>query len=565
MISYQIILYLSINKRYPMKRLINQGNRMDIIKEKIGSNNFLLYSLKNKELIDPETIVKSWNNNTFKYPINNEIKNIKGFRSAQLGALFSIKSYWTIKKEPATIVMPTGIGKTETMIATVISECRNKTCVIVPSDLLRMQTSDRFCTLNKLREIKAIDDNFLSPIIGLLKSNPKNKNNLYTIINSCNILITTCNLLNKMSEKTLSEFSSNFDTLIIDEAHHIPAKSWEKVIKQFKKCKCLQFTATPFRKDGKKIKGEIIYNFPLKLAQEQHFFKEFEFHGVEEFDAEKKDFVVAKKAVEILNRDIEILKFPHLLLVRVSTQKRAQELYNNIYNKFYSEYNPVLIISSNDQNANREALNKVKKGTSKIIICVNMFSEGIDFPELKICAIHDKYKSLPITIQFIGRLARAKSNLGKASVIANTIDDDTNKAIEELYSQDSDWNQILRNVSDEKIEKELSIQKLSKGFKGNEIIPISNIVPKISMFIYRTSLKEWNINNLDKLFKKSTFNIQQNNDEKILLITELNKNKVGWTTSKDINNSDWNLHLLYWNEEKQIYFINTTEKSIEQK
>ncbi|WP_235819678.1 hypothetical protein [Caldifermentibacillus hisashii] len=37
-----------------------------------------------------------------------------------------------------------------------------------------------------------------------------------------------------------------------------------------------------------------------------------------------------------------------------------------------------------------------------------MFGEGIDIPNLKIAAIHDKYKSLPITLQFIGRFARTK-------------------------------------------------------------------------------------------------------------------------------------------------------------
>lgn len=39
---------------------------------------------------------------------------IRGFRSAQLGAIFAIKSYWTVSNESATIVMPTGTGKTET-------------------------------------------------------------------------------------------------------------------------------------------------------------------------------------------------------------------------------------------------------------------------------------------------------------------------------------------------------------------------------------------------------------------------------------------------------------------
>ena len=53
-----------------------------------------------------------------------------------------------------------------------------------------------------------------------------------------------------------------------------------------------------------------------------------------------------------------------------------------------------------------------------------MFGEGIDIPQLKICAIHDKYKSIPLTIQFIGRFARSQGNLGNASVVANISDDD---------------------------------------------------------------------------------------------------------------------------------------------
>ncbi|PAC30611.1 hypothetical protein CEJ87_18090 [Caldifermentibacillus hisashii] len=52
-----------------------------------------------------------------------------------------------------------------------------------------------------------------------------------------------------------------------------------------------------------------------------------------------------------------------------------------------------------------QALDDLK---SRIVVCVNMFGEGIDIPNLKIAAIHDKYKSLPITLQFIGRFARTK-------------------------------------------------------------------------------------------------------------------------------------------------------------
>ena len=74
-------------------------------------------------------------------------------------------------------------------------------------------------------------------------------------------------------------------------------------------------------------------------------------------------------------------------------------------------------------------------------------------------------------MQFIGRFARTQANLGDASVVANIVDDDINEALEDLYTQDSDWNNILKNVSDEKIGREMEFQKLAQGFTGTEEIP----------------------------------------------------------------------------------------------
>lgn len=118
-----------------------------------------------------------------------------------------------------------------------------------------------------------------------------------------------------------------------------------------------------------------------------------------------------------------------------------------------------------------------------------MFSEGIDIPQLKICAIHDKYKSLPITMQFIGRFARTQADLGEASVVANIVDDNIQESLEELYSQDADWNKILKDTSDEKIGGEVELQKLARGFTGTEEIPLNQIRPKVSMFMYTTTEK----------------------------------------------------------------------------
>lgn len=64
----------------------------------------------------------------------------RGLRSPQLGALHAILAERSKEMaDPITVVMPTGSGKTETMLA-VFCNRPNRTLVIVPSDALRLQT-----------------------------------------------------------------------------------------------------------------------------------------------------------------------------------------------------------------------------------------------------------------------------------------------------------------------------------------------------------------------------------------------------------------------------------------
>ena len=532
--------------------------------EKIGKGNYILYQHRDDTLIGAEYVWDTWKNNTFSFPkICKEEDN--GFRSAQLGAIYAIKSHWTVSESPATVVMPTGTGKTEVMIATVISEQCHKTCVIVPSDMLRKQTAERFCTLKKLREIGAINNAFENPVVGLLKTTPETVEELKALIDVSNVIVSTMSLISysKFRAKYLDVLSSSCDILIIDEAHHVAAKTWAHVKSAFSNAKCLQFTATPFRNDGKKIDGDIIYSFPLALAQREGYFKPIKFYPIMQFDDNIKDLSIAKKAVEILDEDLKN-NHPHLLLVRASTQKRARVLYDNVYNKYFKKYSPVLIVSDN-KSENKKAFKKIDDGDAKIIVCVDMFSEGIDIPQLKICAIHDKYKSLPIMLQFVGRFARTQQNLGEASVVANIVDDDIQESLEELYSQDADWNAIIKNMSDTFIEREVQFQKFARDFSGKEIIPISYIKPKISMFMYKTNADEWHWENWNTVFDEEHCSYSVNEKEKILVITELSSSYVVWNDSKDITNETWNLYILYWNKKKNVFYINTTDKGMANK
>lgn len=511
-------------------------------------------------LLPVDHVISSWKN-ALSFVTQSE--NCPGLRPAQLGALFSIKSHWTISKESATVVMPTGTGKTETMIATVVSEIIDRTLIIVPSNFLRKQTLEKFLTFGVLQDIGVINHSALKPTVTALLKTPKELTELKEILNKSNIVVTTMSLLHRFSDDYLMAISEQCNTLIVDEAHHIAANTWSTVKYKLRKLRCLQFTATPFRNDGKKVDGKIIYNFPLSMAQNQGYFQKINFSPVLEFDEEKGDISIATAAVKQLENDLKN-EYNHLILVRTKDKRSANRLYNNIYCPYFSKYNPVLVHSDISATNRTAAIRALRDGTSRIVVCVDMFGEGIDIPNLKIAAVHEKYKSLPITLQFIGRFARSSEGLGAATVITNIANDELNESLQELYAQDSDWNVLLHVLANREINKELSLQELAQGFDSASLhgMTIQQLRPKISMIAYNTNEKEWNHGAIYNLFDPDNCFITINNDSGIIVVVEKQDSNIDWTSFKGINDTNWHLHLVYWNPEIKMFFINSTNKSI---
>jgi len=536
---------------------------MSVLEFKIGKNMIFQQLLKrDSSFVDPKIVRSSWDN-SFSYKQENIPLKIEGLRSPQLGAIFAIKSHWSVSCEPATIVMPTGTGKTETMMSVIISEKCVKVFIIVPSHLLRSQISEKCVSLGILKKIGVIDTKVINPVVACFTSSPSSVDELKEILDKSNIIVSTMSLVSKFSDSYLDVICSMCTELIVDEAHHIAAKTWHQIKKKFQNNRILQFTATPFRNDGKKVDGKIIYNFPLSLAQEQGYFEPINFKPVFEFDDVNSDLAIAECAISQLDEDINN-GYSHIVLVRASTKQRSSELFTNVYSKYYKKYNPVLINSDLSVKQRKEAMAEIGRCEAKIIVCVDMFGEGIDIPNLKIAAIHDKYKSLPITLQFIGRFARSKDGLGNATVIANIANDDVKDALRELYSQDSDWNLLLKTMSSTAIGKEISLQELAEGFSslGIRDVNIEQLIPKVSMIAFRSDDAEWKWENWTKVFNEDKCRCCVNEDRKILVIIEMEESKIEWTRHRETNNINWQLHILYWNPDKKMIFVNSTEKSI---
>ena len=519
---------------------------------KIG-NNFKYYQDASLRDID---IINSWDVN-----VKRETKTEAGLRLPQFGALAAIQAHWSVCSDVATVVMPTGTGKTETMIVTIINERINRTLIVVPSNLLREQTVNKLCSFGILKEIGVVDRKSISPTVVLLKSVPKSDEELKNLLENSNVIVTTMSLVNKLKEEQCKKLVKFSEMLIVDEAHHIMAKSWQKFREKFVKKKILQFTATPFRNDGKKIDGKIIYNYPLHKAQEEGYFQKIHYYPIHEFNERNGDMSIAKKAIACLERDIAEKK-DHIVLVRTTKIERAEYLYENIYNKYYSKYNPVLIVSKNTAKEKKERMQCLKTLKSRIVVCVDMFGEGIDIPNLKIAAIHDKYQSLPITLQFVGRFARTQYGLGDASVVTNIANETLKESVSDLYSQDSDWNSLLADMSEQAIGKEMSLQDLEKGFRGSGVdgINIKQLLPQISMQAFRVKEDKPHWDNWKNIFREENCKYYFNEERNILIIIEAAETKLEWSSYREISNLNWELHLIYYNKNKKVVFVNSSIK-----
>ena len=92
--------------------------------EKYGKNTISRLSstlVPNRSVISrtPSEIISSWNGNIH---LHEETETDKGLRGPQLGACYAVLAHWTVSSEIATVVIPTGVGKTETMLSLLVTE-----------------------------------------------------------------------------------------------------------------------------------------------------------------------------------------------------------------------------------------------------------------------------------------------------------------------------------------------------------------------------------------------------------------------------------------------------------
>lgn len=511
--------------------------------------------------ITPEEVVATWIDK-FKFVKENEQQNIRGLRPPQVGALHSILAHVHNAEDKAIVVMPTGTGKTETMLATLISNCCKKLLVSVPSDSLRTQIAEKFITLGLLKEYDIVDTTCINPIVGIINSGFDTEQDLQSFIAKCNVVVSTMTLLTDFSTQQKAILNDLFSHFFVDEAHHSEARTWKELISKFDKEKVFLFTATPFRNDGQSLQGKQIFNFSLRKAQEQRYYKQINYLPIREYNRDLADKKIAEKAVEQLIAD-RAEGFNHFIMARCKDKIRAKEVFE--YYKDYTEFNPVLVHTGVAGLANK--IEAIKSGEHSIIVCVNMLGEGFDLPNLKIAAIHDERQSLPITLQFIGRFTRTSyDQLGNASFISNIAYPPIHEELDQLYARNSDWNLLLPRLSANATQKELDIKAFLDSFDNlsDSIIPFQQINPALSTVIFQSAVNTWYPSNWEKGFSgisgyEHVFS-RHNNDTLVIILGKIER--VEWGRFETVQNLQWDLVVVHWDLRHNInrVFLNSSIK-----
>lgn len=390
---------------------------------------------------------------------------VPSWRSPQRGALGALLGHWAVhRRKPALVAVPTGSGKTAIALAAPYIVGSSRTLVVVPSVQLRGQILAAFRNQEILRRMGALSGEADPKVLEV-----KGRLTSWSECEEADVVVA---LPQSISPEHYVEDAKPptdlFDLVIVDEAHHAPAPTWRAILDHFDEARKVLLTATPRRRDGKRVPGELVFHYPLRAAMVDGYYKKVEARLLSVTASASRgesDVTIRDEVVKELNRPEHASS---TLLVRAGTRSRVAELV-----KLYSEGGvDVVALTSDLGDARREQIiDGLKAGTIRAVAVVGMLGEGFDLPRLRLAAYHDKHKSVASTIQLIGRLVRSHPDFPQPSVLVTVQDADVypglRGALWDLYQEDADWSSLLPGIIDDAVTADLADKAFAERLAGS--------------------------------------------------------------------------------------------------
>ncbi|WP_416357644.1 DEAD/DEAH box helicase [Aureimonas phyllosphaerae] len=213
------------------------------------------------------------------FPISDQEKKIDGFREAQRGALFAVGSHFTARPEPAIVTMPTGSGKTAVLQACAFLLRAKRVLILTPSRLVREQVSEDFAALGVLKRVGALPQDLNPPKV-MPTAHRVTDPAGWEAMRDFDAVVATVPSVSSHIEGVPKPQADLFDLILVDEAHHSPAVTWQMLLDDFPDARRVLFTATPFRRDDREIKARFVYTYDLRSAYLDKVFGRIDYQPV---------------------------------------------------------------------------------------------------------------------------------------------------------------------------------------------------------------------------------------------------------------------------------------------
>ena len=410
----------------------------------------------------------------------NEIPNTENLRECQVGAYQAILKHFSAPNaiKHVLVQLPTGTGKSALIAIMPFGLAKKKVLVLAPNLTLakQLETDLEYINHSELSAYKKRDifsDAELEDleVYALRLEDSVN----FGDIEEHQIIIANYQQLNDV-QKWFKGRQDMIDLIIIDEAHHQKADTYQKIIDFFTESKIVGLTATPFRSDGQKVDGENIYTYHFSEAIKKGYIRNIKVSNVTPQEIELafsddknqnyklEDIVkmkeeawfrhgialsqdccdsIARKAHEKMEQlRKEFPNCSHQIIAAAMSIRHAREFVKPAFEKLGLK---VGLVSSEHLMTNEETITKLQQGKIDVIINVGMLGEGFDHNKLGVAAIFRPFASLNPYIQFVGRVIRANDECKHCYVVSHLGLNQT-KRFEEFKLFDNDDQAFLQGL-----------------------------------------------------------------------------------------------------------------------
>lgn len=319
-------------------------------------------------------------------------------RPYQEEAKNKVLNEWEDGRDKTLLVLPTGTGKTIVFSKIVEERVRqgDRALILAHRGELLEQASDKLKTATGL-------------VTATEKADETSLGSWYRVV--------VGSIQTLMREKRLNQFSKDhFDTIVVDEAHHVMSESYQKVLNHFENAKVLGVTATPDRGDMKNLGAyfeSLAFEYSLPQAIKDGYLSkikaltiplELDLTSVSQqagdFKASELGSALDPYLEQIANEMWNVAKDRKIVvfLPLIDTSKKMTDLLNKVGFK-------AVEVNGNSQDRD-QILKDFDEGKYNVLCNSMLLTEGWDCPSVDCVVVLRPTKVRSLYSQMVGRGTR---------------------------------------------------------------------------------------------------------------------------------------------------------------